>query len=353
MTTWLHLLRGEFLAKMLALVILATSSACAQEAGRPETPGPQVAAGDFTISGPYIHKNLTVFLVHGKNRVEGKEFLTLQEGLAKKVVVVNETGNVNELSIENRSSTKDIFIQAGSIVRGGQQDRVLSHDLILPPKSGKVAIEAFCVEQGRWSKRGGESVSRFESSSNLLAGKDLKLAAKKSKVQAEVWDNVSKSQTKLREKLGVEVRSDASPTSLELAYSNDAVKRSSDEYIKALSGIIEGKSDVIGYAFAINGTVNSADVYASSGLFRKLWPKLLASSATEAITEHEEGSTPAIPSADAVRECFSDAEGGKGEQKDLNSRVRVVTQETDKNILFETRDRKESDVWIHRNYMKK
>ena len=352
MNNWLHLLRGEFLAKLLAIMILATSSACGQ-ANHPDAGGAQLAMGDFTISGPYTHKNLTIFLVHGKDRAPGKKFLTLQEALDKKIVVVNETGEVNELSIENRSATKDVFIQAGAIVRGGQQDRVLSHDLILPPKSGKVSIKAFCVEQGRWSKREGEAVNRFESSNNMLSGKDLKLAARKSKVQSEVWANVEKTQTKLRDKLGVEVRADASPTSLELAYSNDAVKRSSDDYIKALSGIIKGKSDVIGYAFAINGTINSADVYATSDLFQKLWPKLLASSATEAVAEHEEGATSATPSADVVRDCFSDAEGGRGEQEDLNSRVRVVTQETEKNILFETRDRKESDMWIHRNYMKK
>ena len=42
---------------------------------------------------------------------------------------------------------------------------------------------------------------------------------------------------------------------------------------------------VIGYAFAINGKVNSADVYASHELFQKLWPKLLESSAVEAFSE--------------------------------------------------------------------
>jgi hypothetical protein len=37
-----------------------------------------------------------------------------------------------------------------------------------------------------------------------------------------------------------------------------------------LSGIINDQPDVIGYALAINGRVNSADVYASNALFRKL-----------------------------------------------------------------------------------
>ena len=44
----------------------------------------------------------------------------------------------------------------------------------------------------------------------------------------------------------------------------------SKKRIKALSGILQNKSDVIGYVFAINGHVNSADVYASRALFAKL-----------------------------------------------------------------------------------
>lgn len=52
--------------------------------------------------------------------------------------MVYETKDVNELSVENRSH-KDIYVQSGDIVKGGQQDRVLAVDLIVPPRSGKDA----------------------------------------------------------------------------------------------------------------------------------------------------------------------------------------------------------------------
>ena len=42
---------------------------------------------------------------------------------------------------------------------------------------------------------------------------------------------------------------------------------------------------MIGYVFAINGKVNSADIYGSNVLFKKLWPKLLKANAIEAIAE--------------------------------------------------------------------
>ena len=122
---------------------------------------PSMQASDYRLSGPYTHKNLTIFLIHGKNMIEGRSFLTLQEALEQRKVVVYETKDVNELSIQNRSN-QDIYVQAGEIVKGGQQDRVLAVDLIVPPRSGRMPIAAFCVESGRWNKREGE---RAEASS--------------------------------------------------------------------------------------------------------------------------------------------------------------------------------------------
>lgn len=74
-------------------------------------PDTGMQASDYRVSGPFTHKNLTIFLLHGKNMIEGKSFLTLQEALEQRKVVVYETKSVNELSIENRSD-QDIYVQA-------------------------------------------------------------------------------------------------------------------------------------------------------------------------------------------------------------------------------------------------
>src|SRR5216684_8131386 len=132
---------------------------------------------EYRLEGPFTQGNLTVFLVHGKDKIKGQTFITLQEALVQKKVIVRETREVNELSIENLSS-EEVYVQSGDIVKGGQQDRMLVVDLILPPRSGKIPISAFCVENGRWSQRGSEQVTTFTSSSNVIAGRDLKLAAK-------------------------------------------------------------------------------------------------------------------------------------------------------------------------------
>jgi hypothetical protein len=382
-------MKRRILIEGIALLALAFCLACASsteaQLGGSEGKAPeQFAASNYIVSGPYSHKNLTIFLLHGADQRQDKTPLTLQEAMDRKMVVVHETGDVNNLAIENLSD-EEVYVQSGDIVKGGQQDRVLALDLIVQPKSGKVQIASFCVEQGRWSGRGQEEVAAFASSKKALNSKELKIAAKHSASQREVWDKVAQSQAKLS--AGV-VASDAAPavaqaqasaggggglarvdpearagdfsvasprssSSLQLSLENENLKQATDDYVKKLSPIIEGKNDVIGYVFAINGQINSADVYSSSALFKKLWPKLIESSATEAVGEFEKGKAYDQAKADAVKAFLTDAESGKADEKEVTSRVMSVKRETEKNLFFETRDRGRNKTWLHRNYLAK
>ena len=312
----------------------------------------QPSAENYRISGPYTHKNLTIFLVHGKDLLPGKNFLTLQEALAQKKVRVYETKEVNELAIRNLSN-QDIYVQAGDIVRGGEQDRMISVDFIVPPRSGRMPIAAFCVESGRWNKRGQEQAEYFSSSENSASTKELKLAAKRTMSQDAVWQKVSDAQEKLGRNVGASVQAPMSVSSLELSVSNTRVVASTTTYISELDDILRNKPDVIGYAFAINGHINSADIYASHALFVKLWPKLLKATATEAVAELNEKGHGEPVAEEAVQEFLVNSEQPKPQAKDVTRRVRMVTREDDKNIFFETQDRTQKDAWVHRNYIRK
>ena len=123
-------------------------------------PANTLASGEYRISGPFAHDNLAIYFVHGPSQL-GPIPLTLQEAMAKGAARIHETGSVNQLELENLSDD-EIFVQSGDIVKGGQQDRVLTMSLLLPPHSGRISIAAFCVEQGRWSARGKEDVKTFE-----------------------------------------------------------------------------------------------------------------------------------------------------------------------------------------------
>src|SRR5271166_1452914 len=62
------------------------------------------SAKDMRVSGPITSGNLSVFFIHGKDQIKGASYLTLEEALKQKKVVVHETGNVNELKIDNKSA---------------------------------------------------------------------------------------------------------------------------------------------------------------------------------------------------------------------------------------------------------
>jgi hypothetical protein len=328
-------------------------------------------AGDHRLSGPYNHDNLSIFLIHGASQPRAKAFLTLQEALDQKKVVVYETGNVNQLAVEN-FSTEDVYIQSGDIVKGGQQDRVFPDDFLLPSKSGRVPIASFCVEQGRWTRRGSERADRFNSSTDAVATKSLKLAARQKEDQGAVWQEVAKARSQLTQAVevssasagaasgggvGVGVasasRAFAAPTSMQLALENKNVTKAAGAYIGKLSGIIDGQPDIVGYAFAINGKLNSADVYATHDLFRRMWPKLLKASSIEAVAERRDKTKSSPPDALAIQAALADAEHGRESTKDIASRLKVVMRETEKGVQFETRDRDHQGAWLHRSYVMK
>lgn len=312
----------------------------------------QTAATDYKISEPFAYKNLTIFLIHGKDQSNKKNILTLEEAMENKEFVVYETEDVNELAVENLSKTNDVFIQSGDIVKGGQQDRLLAVSIIIPANSGKVLIEAFCVESGRWAKRGGEDKGKFSSSNERIVTKDLKIAANKTRSQDAVWNEVSNAQTKLSENVGGSVNASVSATSLQLSLEDKKVKENIDKYISNLDKIIDGKKDVIGYAFAINGKINSADVYVSNSLFKKLWLKMLKASATEAVANLNAKTKSEKVDAAAVKIFLSDSEKGKSKEETVSKRTKVITREDDSNVVFEAMDEK-AKLIIHKSYVKK
>lgn len=338
---------------LLFVVTLAVAGEPVQKAAPDKARGKP--AVPYRFSGPYTHDNLTVFLILGDDQIKGKDILTLDEALKQKKVVVHETQNVNQLSIENVSD-REVFVQAGDIVRGGQQDRTIAFDMIVPPKSGKLPLGAFCVESGRWTQRGAEARGHFASSANQLPYNGLKIAARKGGAaamnQQNVWDNVAKTQMNLKSKIKADVQAGESKSSLELTLGHKKVVEALEAYIKNLQDCPKDRKDVIGYAVVINGKVNNADVYASSALFRKLWPKLLKSSAVESVAEKTDKKfKPAT--VDAVKTFLADAEKGKKSEKKISERFRQIERESAKILLFETKDRAQKDVSLRCSYVAK
>ena len=329
----------------------------------------------YKISAPFTHKNLTIFLIHGADANSNKNLITLQEALEMKIFKVYETEDVNELMVENISPKYDVFIQSGDIVKGGKQDRVLAISIIIPRKSGKVSIEAFCVESDRWEGRGNESRKEFSSSEERVVTKELKMATNGIVVngarsssgtgsgsgngvgggsgggsQTEVWKEVANAQKNISANVTVDVTANSSASSLQLSLENKKLKKDQAEFAKKLAEITKGKPDVIGYAFAINGKLNSADIYVSNHLFAKLWPKMLNAAVVEAISLADQPKASAEPAPGDVQTFLADAEKGSEKERGTVAKSKVVTKATANEALYEMRDR--SDNVVHRNYVK-
>lgn len=256
-------------------------------AGGGASPPATRAADAPRVAAPLTHANLSVYLVFGPDTVPGAKLMSLQEALAGALAVVHETSSVNTLAIENRSSEYELFVQSGDIVKGGQQDRVVQYDMLLPPNSGVVPLPAHCVEQSRWSGRGKEDAAKFDTSEYFAAGRGLRAANYFGQQQA-VWANVKDNQNRLNENLKSNVNAAASPTSFQLSLESDTVRATVSEYEAALRALPDDRGgNVVGAVFAVNGQVVSAEVYASNALFRKAWPKLLYASAVEAVFERD------------------------------------------------------------------
>ncbi|MDB5306216.1 MAG: hypothetical protein JWO38_418 [Gemmataceae bacterium] len=315
--------------------------------------GPVIPASDYRLSGPYTHDNLTVYLIHGPETLTGASFLTLQEGLEQKTAVVHETGSVNELAVENQSATEELFIQSGDIVKGGKQDRTLPYDAVIGPHSGRVPVASFCVEQGRWKPRGEESSFSFESSSSSLSTVEMKRAAKApgEASQGAVWKNVAKTQERLRAKLGVEVKSAESASSLQLTLESPQLRAAMAPYLSVLGPATGGRDDAIGYVTVVNGRVLSADVYASGALFRKVRPKLLDGSAVEAFIEAEPGRVNDPVREDAVRAFLVTAETGESVSEAVTERTYVQVRQTNGAMVFNSCDRSRGNLVLHRSYL--
>jgi ARG and Rhodanese-Phosphatase-superfamily-associated Protein domain len=341
------------------------------------------------ISGPFTAQNLSIYFVHGPSR-PGPVPLTLAEALKGNEAVVYETGQVSRLAIENKGD-REVFVQAGDIVKGGRQDRVIAVSLLLPPRSGRVPIGAFCVEQGRWRKRGIESAAKFHSAKEMLPLKAAKLALvlpddnrrtlppsharpnvrvpatvqqrlagrqgivqtrTGASKQQRVWASVGAMQSKLSRNLKTTVKSDVSRSSLQLTLEHKKLTQAREKLIAALKDKADGENNVVGYVFAINGNINSGDVYPSHGLFVKMWPRLLAAAATEAIAE-KTGKPNAKPSpvpADKVMKFMAAAERGNADRQKLDKRLERERRVAKGKAVLTTTRRLDGG-FVHRSYV--
>jgi len=209
-------------------------------------------------------------------------YTSLQEGLQTNRIAVTEVsgGDVNKLFVENTSSDT-VMILAGEVIQGGKQDRMLAQDVILPPGSGKMDVAVFCVEQGRWNA--GKGDMSFKQYYNISTS-EVRKAATIKKDQREVWKKVAETTEKNNAK-------SSSGTLTELRNSSsysDELKK----YLAHYSSLLAPEPDVIGVIAVTGDVILGCDMFATHDIFKKHYPNLLNSYASEAITSGKPATVP-------------------------------------------------------------
>lgn len=255
-----------------------------------------------TLGAPQTFRNLTLIPVYDSTARATGAYLTLDEGLKTKQVTVKEAsdgGDVNTLYVSN-ASRKPLYVMAGEVVLGGQQDRCLGKDTLVPPGSRHVPVPVFCVEHGRWEGEGTFARSAGMAASTTIrasaedgafavggvtqaystGGRRLPIAAAApvavSEAQQQVWDKVARKNAHFK----------ATPASgtyrSVLTLAAGGAQATVTPYLKALGNSLGADPHLVGVAAAVNGRVVAADTFGDPTLFRRLWPKLLRSYAADA-----------------------------------------------------------------------
>jgi len=286
----------------------------------------------YRVLAAIRHGNLQVFPVVAEASHDTKEFLTLDEGLRSGDVVVSESGStaplvrprdghiptrrppggpqVNQLVLVNNSK-RPLILLAGEIVTGGKQDRVIGKDRLVPPQSDPVDLGVFCVEPGRWT---GQKASFDAGGVGAgMAQPAVREKAMAAKDQQQVWSEVRNSQAQMAATLTAPAAEAVQGTSsYAKVMSNDEVKQRVDSVAAPIQrdyqSLIKQLRDrnAVGVVVAVNGEIIWADIFASTDLLEKYWPKLVRSYATEAFVTRAKSQEASLKQA---QEFLEDLEG--------------------------------------------
>lgn len=330
------------------LVVAAVLIPCLTEAGEV---GP---SSGYSLLEPIRSGNLTVFPVVANRSYDTGQFLTLDEGIRSGDVVVVEAGQaqglirrrpgrptirpsgdgeVNRLVLVNNSQ-RPLLLLAGEIVTGGKQDRVIGKDRIVPAESDPVDLSVFCVEPGRWVPANGKY--QFDNSASggtaYLAAPAVRGKAMGAKDQQQVWDEVRKSQRAMAATESVVVAGAAPQVNSTSSYArvmgNKEVQQEVDKVAAPMQRSYESvirqlrDKNAVGVVVAVNGDVVWADIFASTQLLQKYWPKLVRSYASEAVITRAKGGEASVRQA----QRFLDDLQGRHETADIEPGVYRQTE---------------------------
>lgn len=260
--------------------------------------------------------------------------------------------DVNRLMIVNRSD-KPLYLMPGEIIYGGQQDRTIAEEAIILADRKPVPIKVYCVEAGRWAYRdeaqtvaalavlAGSSQERLdEKAAQKLAAsakegkfvapagslnKSGRIAVQDGKGQQAVWSRVDEANSSS----GVASQSGAFTAN----YTSPEMEKQLRDYLQTLQKPVADQHHVVGAIVAVNGKIEAVDVFQSTPLFQKLWPKLLKSHALDAAMVSRKPEAEKLCTVNAAKEFFHTAMQANVEKKSDSQGGLVVTKRDSEKVM--------------------
>jgi hypothetical protein len=230
------------------------------------------------IGAPRRHENMTIHPIHF-NGPSGPEFISLEEGLKKKKVVITEVsegGSVPHLAVKNLADVA-VLIMDGEALQGAKQNRVVN-TTIMVAAGEELMVPVSCTEQGRWSYSSPEfatsdHVMRHDVRSRKMGSVHASLNAGRGFVsdQMEVWDNLS---------LKASEANVSSPTGA-MSDTFEHYRENIDDFVKAF-GAQRNQAGLLAY---IDGRLAGCDFISRPKVYKRLHDKLLRSYAVDAVVE--------------------------------------------------------------------
>jgi hypothetical protein len=365
------------------------------------------ALGDLIVGEPVVLGNLAIFPVSSPTPLLDDRFITLDEGLKAGTVEIYEKGathlpdaeaangttapvdpfaeptalpvgdvpvqilsgnDVNELMVINRSE-KPLYLMPGEVIIGGDQDRTIGEELVIAADCKPVAIPVFCVEHGRWGDRDQQgyadvlalataneeslasAIAVSQHSSLSLTVEDAKsgkfvgsvgslnkpgrLAVQRDG-QVEVWEHVAGE----RAKAGIQSSTGTFTACIADARSLERL----EPFIKRFQRPITETRDVVGVVVAVNGEVESLDVFHSTPLFQKLWPKLLKSYALDAANAEDQETVQGQATRRAAIAFLNEVRQAEVQTANADGDLERSASETERVLVFSAHERRTSDI---------
>ena len=295
---------------------------------------------------------------------------------------------MNRLALINRSD-KPLYLMPGEIIIGGRQDRTIAQETVIPPGAKPVPINVFCVEHGRWSGRDASENARIMDGANASLApvgstaidpsrstatarshsgqaadsstaksqpeefigsvgsvdKAARIAVQGNKGQGAVWNEVAQANAK----------SGVKGTTGDFAgnYADKQSAKRLEPYVKELKQVVADQPRIVGVAVAIDGKMDTLDVFESTPLFQKLWPKLLQSYALDAANSSQPSAkrkangklakqSAGECTAYDARKFLAEAMSAQDQKSTSNGDVAVTTLSTEHILTFSAHDSRQS-----------